>query len=120
MNWLILTAVLVVLTIGGICAAVKFSDEMFACVSVVTFLAAIIFGALSAAFAASATREVNTFIRQKAYIETHTVSDPVENAALTNQKIELNQWLYNAQYSKSRFGGWSFYSEEIFDLEPIE
>ena len=58
--------------------------------------------------------------RQKAYIEMHEAKNAVEDAALTSKKIELNEWLYDAQCSKSRFGSWSFYPDSIFDLEPIE
>lgn len=68
----------------------------------------------------SAPQSVNNFERQKAYIETHVAKDDIEDAALTAKKIELNEWLYGAQMSKSRFGGWSFYPDSIFDLEPIE
>lgn len=65
-------------------------------------------------------QSVNNFERQKAYIETHVAKNDIEDAALTAKKIELNEWLYGAQMSKSRFGGWSFYPDSIFDLEPIE
>ena len=68
----------------------------------------------------SVPQSVNNFIKQKAYIETHETTNPVEDAALTAKKIELNEWLYDAQLSKSRFGGWSFYPDSIFDLEPIQ
>ena len=50
----------------------------------------------------------------------HEAKNAVEDAALTSKKIELNEWLYDAQCSKSRFGSWSFYPDSIFDLEPIE
>lgn len=50
----------------------------------------------------------------------YCAKSPVEDAALTSKKIELNEWLYDAQCSKSRFGSWSFYPESIFELEPIE
>ena len=65
-------------------------------------------------------QKINNFERQKTYIETHTAKNSVEDAALTTKKVELNEWLYDAQLSKSRFGGWSFYPDSIFDLEPIE
>lgn len=60
------------------------------------------------------------FQTQKQYIESHTVEDPVENAALTNKKIELNDWLYTAQYRNANWGGWSFYPDSVQDLTPIE
>lgn len=65
-------------------------------------------------------QSINNFTKQKSYIEMHEAKNAVEDAALTSKKIELNEWLYDAQCSKSRFGGWSFYPDSIFDLEPIE
>lgn len=43
-----------------------------------------------------------------------------EDAALTSKKIELNAWLYTAQYIKSHYKRWSCYSDEILDWEPIQ
>lgn len=65
-------------------------------------------------------QSINNFNRQKAYIEMHEAKNAEEDAALTSKKIELNEWLYDAQCRKSRFGSWSFYPDSIFDLEPIE
>jgi predicted membrane protein len=67
-----------------------------------------------------AKQSTNVFIQQKEYIETHTPKSDIEDAALTCKKIELNQWLYQAQYSQKHYGGWSFYDESIQEFEPIE
>lgn len=121
MNWLILTGVMILLVSLGVVLEVKLDSDIlaplmmvvgtFGCLTAVTVYA---YGTIST------PKEVNAFFQQKEYIETHQASDPVEDAALTGKKLELNKWLYNAQYSKRRFGGWSFYTDDIFDMEPIE
>ena len=68
----------------------------------------------------SDNREIDEDIRQKAYIETHTAVNAVEDAALTSKKIELNGWLYKAQSDKTRHGAWSLYPDAVMELEPIE
>ena len=88
--------------------------EVISIIAVVAAVMVILVGVLET------PQSINNFNRQKAYIEMHEAKNAVEDAALTSKKIELNEWLYYAQYSKSRFGGWSFYPDSIFDLEPIE
>lgn len=57
--------------------------------------------------------DVALYERQKAYIE--------NNVAIINKKIELNEWLFTAQYSKSRFGdAWTFTPSDIADWQPIQ
>ena len=68
----------------------------------------------------SDNREIDEYIRQKAYIETHTAVNAVEDGALTSKKIELNGWLYKAQSDKTRHGAWSLYPDAVMELEPIE
>lgn len=68
----------------------------------------------------SDNREIDEYIRQKAYIETHTAVNAVEDAALTSKKMELNGWLYKAQSDKTRHGAWSIYPDAVMELEPIE
>lgn len=64
--------------------------------------------------------DINKLNQQKAYIENHISENVIEDAALTNKKIELNEWLYEAQFSKERFKGWSIYPDKIKDLTPIK
>lgn len=70
--------------------------------------------------AIAAGMNVAVFEEQKQYIETHIPKSEIEDAALTTKKIELNEWLYLAQYKQAEFGGFSFYGEEIQELEPID
>lgn len=65
-------------------------------------------------------QRINTFEQQKAYIETHIPKDDIEDAAITSKKVELNEWLYKAQFNKKNLGGWSMYSDKVLELEPIE
>lgn len=65
-------------------------------------------------------QEITTFEQQKAYIETHIPKDDIEDTAITSKKVELNEWLYKAQFSKKNLGGWSMYSDKVLELEPIE
>lgn len=64
-------------------------------------------------------QNVNTFCKQKEYIESHIVEEPIENAALTNTKIGLNNWLINAQYAKENYPLLTFLPDEIMELTPI-
>lgn len=63
---------------------------------------------------------INSFLQQKEYMETHEAVNDRGDAALTAKKIDLNDWLFQAQYLQDRFGGWSGYPESIQDLAPIQ
>ena len=65
-------------------------------------------------------KEIDTFIAQKAYIENHIAKSEIEDAALANKKIELNDWLFDIQWSVKNRKGWTFYPEKVLDLEPIQ
>lgn len=121
MNWLILAlfAFAVILVGINLFSTIAYENIGLAMIfvgGVVSFVAIAFFAVGSVV----APREVNAFAQQKEYIESRVAADAVENAALTNKKIELNEWLYNAQYSKQHFGGWSFYGDDVFELAPIE
>lgn len=121
MNWIIV----IVFGIIGICVShwlegkidsslCLLAVEVISIIAIVTAVVVILVGVLQT------PQSINNFTKQKSYIEMHEAKNAVEDAALTSKKIELNEWLYDAQCSKSRFGGWSFYPDSIFDLEPIE
>lgn len=120
MNWLILTFAMLVLVILSFVLGTKFDSDVLAILAggigfTGLFLAVIVFAVGSTV----TPKEVNSFLQQQEYIESHQATNPVEDAALTSKKMELNKWLYDAQYSKRRWGGWSFYDDDIFELEPI-
>lgn len=120
MNWIIV----IVFGIIVICVSRWFwSDKYFAlCMSaeIIAIVAVVTAGVVILIGVLETPQAINNFNRQKAYIEMHEAKNAVEDAALTSKKIDLNRWLYAAKWSKSRFGGWSFYPESIFDLEPIK
>ena len=121
MNWIIV----IVFGIIGICVShwLWGNKDFSLCLLVVeaiSIIAVVTAGVVILVGVLETPQSINNFNRQKAYIEMHEAKNAVEDAALTSKKIELNEWLYDAQCSKSRFGSWSFYPDSIFDLEPIE
>jgi len=65
-------------------------------------------------------QEIAVFEQQKAYIESHMSKNDIEDAALTTKKIELNDWLYNAQYQYEHFKGWNLCPDNIKELQAIK
>lgn len=120
MNWVFLLIVVAVITAVAAWHSTKDQNMLSFIVGLVGVGFALFALTVIVAQAIDVPQKINNFERQKTYIETHTAKNSVEDAALTAKKIELNEWLYDAQLSKSRFGGWSFYPDSIFDLEPIE
>lgn len=66
-------------------------------------------------------RDVENFKRQKDYFEMVVPTLPnTDNFALTQKRIELNEWLYDAQYSKENYPFFSLYPDEVLELEEIK
>jgi hypothetical protein len=65
-------------------------------------------------------QDTSVFVSQKSYIESHVSKNSIEDAALTTEKIKLNDWLYNAQYWESNYPSWTFLPKEVKSLTPIE
>ncbi len=84
------------------------------CILAMVVLLTCIVGSLSTSI------KIDRFERAKAYVETRLPGDPLEDVALTNKKIELNEWLFDAQARKTTYGTWSFYPESVLELEPIK
>ena len=66
-------------------------------------------------------KQIDTFICQKQYFETvvPTLQDS-DNYALTQKKIELNEWLYKAQYEKTHHAFFTLYSDKVLELTEIK
>ena len=64
--------------------------------------------------------EFSMFVAQKEYIENYEPTSEYDTAAIATKKIELNEWLYSAQYTKEHYPICSFYGDEILELEPIK
>ena len=120
MNWVFLLIVVAGITAFAVWHSTKDEDMLSFVVGLFGFIVVAFVLIVVIVQTIEVPQSVNNFERQKAYIETHVAKNDIEDAALTAKKIELNEWLYDAQLSKSRFGGWSFYPDSIFDLEPIE
>ena len=63
---------------------------------------------------------IGEFQSQKTYIESHVSKDPLEDATITNKKIEMNSWLFVAQQSQKNYGIFTFYPDSIWNLKPIQ
>jgi hypothetical protein len=121
MMWWIILGVLVVATVVfAIVAANTVYDLECGFTAALCGSAAVILLIICVASTVSNHKDIAVYGQQKAYIETHVPSDPLEDAALTSKKIELNDWLFHAQYMKSTYGDWSLYPDAVLGLEPIE
>lgn len=64
--------------------------------------------------------ELSIFMSQKEYIESYESTSEYDSAAILNKKIELNEWLYEKQYNKEHYSIFSFFGDEILEIEPIK
>ena len=120
MNWVIVLVASIIAASVSVRASIKNDSDFGFFVGLISILASIVSVAIILVGVLQTPQSISNFTKQKSYIEMLEAKNAVEDAALTSKKIELNEWLYDAQCSKSRFGGWSFYPDSIFDLEPIE
>ena len=127
--WILLGVSAVILIIGIILWIVganshKYYDNKEEAGMALTFLGgaiAIIMFAVCIVCTLGHKMDVENFKRQKEYIETVVPTLPnTDNFALTQKRIELNEWLYNAQYSKENYPFFSLYPDEVLELEEIE
>lgn len=121
MNWLILSAFGVALIIAGAILISKTYYEALPTVMIgIGILLTIICPTIFGIHALRIPREIDEFVQQKAYIETHVAEHEIEDAALTQSKIDLNKWLFSAQWKRENLGNWSGYPESVMELTPIE
>ena len=119
-NWMILCVALVVICVVAFVLECREFYGWTLAVGVVSAIGAGVILLVCPIARISNNSACNEFAHQKVYIESHVAENAVEDAALTAKKIELNGWLFNAQYSKARLGSWSLYPDTVMDLEPIE
>lgn len=120
MNWLILFFVCVLVSVAAFWLSGKTYYDWPIAVGMMSVTAAIMCVVVLFFGNYSAKVKESLFTEQKKYIESHVSQTEIEDAALTSEKIELNTWLFKAQYQKGHYKGWSFYSTEILDWEPIQ
>lgn len=121
MYWLIVSPLLLGLSIYFIVKTDPYcSDWLYLMSHITAILAAVTLLISILAIFFVNPKEISVFEQQKAYIETHIPKNDIEDAAITSKKVELNEWLYKAQFNKKNLGGWSMYSGKVLELEPIE
>ena len=108
---------LILALIGGVVIFFILNDEPE--ISVI-FLLLLIFVVIPIGVGIDQRINTRVFQEQKAYIETYTPEDPLENAALTTKRVELNEWLFSAQTRRNTFGFASLYPADVLELEPIK
>lgn len=122
MNWIILIACLIVIGVLGILIEVKefgyFGTGIY--VAIIAFIVAIALAVLIPKHYNVEKQNLNSFIKQKEYLENHVSKNEIEDAALTQEKLKCNRWLYDAQFSKKRYGNWSTFSDKVMKLKEIE
>lgn len=119
-NWIILCAALAVISVVAFVLECREFYGWTLVIGVVATVGAGVILMCCPLMRISNNSDCSVFAQQKAYIESHIAENAVEDAALTAKKIELNDWLFKAQYSKARYGSWSLYPDTVMDLEPIE
>lgn len=119
-NWIILGVSLVVVCVVAFVLECRKSYGWTLVIGFVTAVAAAVILLCCPIARISNNSDCSVFAQQKAYIESHIAENAIEDAALTAKKIELNDWLFEAQYSKALYGSWSLYPDAVMDLEPIE
>lgn len=117
MNWMFLS---ILLSIAGLILAVGYffaekRPRIFEIAAPMCFAACLFAWGVFSFGTVRAEKQVESFVDQKAYIEAHD-----ESEALSVRKMDLNEWLRNTQRKKAQFGGWTFYDDNIFCLDPIE
>lgn len=130
MFWWILLGVSIVLTILGIVfwAVGANSRYYYGGLETTGIFFTIIFGFIVLIMALviplvshSYKQEIATFEQQKHYIENVVPTLPTtDNYAITLKRIELNEWLYGAKYSKTHYSFFSLYPDEVLELEEIK
>ena len=119
-NWMILCAALVVICVVSFVLEYREFYEWTLVIGFVTAAVAAVILLFCPIARISHNYDCNEFAHQKVFFDSHVAADAVEDAALTAKNIELNGWLFKAQYSKARLGSWSLYPDTVMDLEPIE
>ena len=119
-NWIILGAALVVVCIVSFVLECREFYGWTLIVGSLSIAAAFLIFMICLAAHISYNSQCGVFAQQKSYIESHVAENAVEDAALTAKKVEMNDWLFKARYSKTRYGSWSLYPDAVMDLEPIK
>lgn len=122
MNWIIVCVVSVIiftLSLVGLWRLDEYYEFFLAliCISVLVAISSVMIyfcGTLEI------QKNITKFEKQKQYIESHIANNAIEDAALTSEKMELNEWLYSVQWKREKLGDWSLIPEYVLELEAIK
>lgn len=122
MNWIIVLVVSVIIFILSLVGLWRLDEycEFFLALICISVLVAISSVMIYFCGTLDTQKNITKFEKQKQYIESHTATNAIEDAAMTSKKIELNEWLYSAQWSREHFGNWSLVPEYVMELEAIK
>jgi hypothetical protein len=119
--WLIVVGILVV---GGIVAIVigskSYNYDYLGGVGIIVIVIAIFILAITLTLFFCDQQEVAVFVNQSQYVASHKALTAIEDAAITTKKIELNNWLFTAQWAKVKWGTFSLYPDKVLGLLPIQ
>lgn len=116
----IIMAICAIAIIAGFALAFFFDAEFGGCIIGMAICTLLVLVPFAFAMKKTAASALNAFTQQKAYIENYVPISEYDSAAILSKKIELNEWLYDAQYTKNNHPLMSFYGDEILALEPIQ
>lgn len=122
MNWIIMcviSVIIFVLSWIGFRLSYQY-DAFFYTVLFISCIIAIFSGAIYLCGSIDAQKKIAQFEQQKQYIESHTATNAIEDAALTSKKIELNEWLYSVKWDREKLGNWSLVPDHVMELEAIK
>lgn len=120
MGWVVLSILAIALSVLFVKISVEQKSEWISIFAVSVGMLALCVLAVAVLTIPQNTAETMAFQQQKSYIEYYTPENEIENAALTAKKIELNSWLYKAQFLKKSFGMFSLYPQVVLELEEIQ
>lgn len=122
MNWIILCVIAVIIFVLSFVKALR-SDEYFywfVIFALTSGAMVICCAVICLAASIEVQKEIAQFEQQKQYIESHTATNAIEDAALTSKKIELNEWLYSVKWDREKLGNWSLVPDYVMELEAIK
>ena len=120
MYWWIILAISATAVVAGIIGTYWDNCSDWFVATLLGACALLIAGTVLLILSIQCPQEISVFEQQKSYIENHVSKNDIEDAALTAKKVELNDWLYNAQYQYEHFKGWNLYPNSIQDLQEIK
>ena len=120
MFWITLLVLCIVFLIVGIVLAVMGFELTPIFLIAIGLTGAMVFGLGVPITVVSNNNAISTFKDQKQYIENVKSDNPIEDAALTQKKIEYNDWLFKEQNFYKNYQMFSLMPPEILYLEPIQ